>query len=147
MRAAKLPLLALPLALLTYCGSNQDLILGEVAAVTDSGSGGTALSGTGAELTLGGTSLGAASGVGGSVSEAGTTDGGTEGGSIGAGGASGDDCEVGEDVLPDSLLHRYSFDGTGANTYDSIGAQDGDLVGGAMLNGSGMLSLPGGYPP
>jgi hypothetical protein len=42
-----------------------------------------------------------------------------------------------------SLLHRYSFDGTGTVVKDSVGTADGTALAGAMLDGSGTLTLDG----
>ncbi|HVY26557.1 MAG TPA: LamG domain-containing protein [Polyangiaceae bacterium] len=44
--------------------------------------------------------------------------------------------------LETSLIHRYSFDGTGTQALDSKGAAHGQLVG-AQLDGSGSLLLSG----
>lgn len=44
----------------------------------------------------------------------------------------------------ETLVHRYSFDGSGRVALDSRGGADGDLVGdGALLDGSGALTLAG----
>jgi hypothetical protein len=40
-------------------------------------------------------------------------------------------------------VHRYDFEGTGTTVVDSVGAQDGVVMGGASLDGSGQLSLLG----
>ncbi len=53
-------------------------------------------------------------------------------------------CPVGETPPAGSLLHRYSFDGTGTLVEDSVGTEDGTVMGGAMLDGSGSLRLGGG---
>jgi hypothetical protein len=42
-----------------------------------------------------------------------------------------------------SLVHRYSFDGTGTIVRDSAGTADGSMLAGAMLDGSGLLTLDG----
>jgi len=50
--------------------------------------------------------------------------------------------------LKNSLIHRYSFDGTGTVVTDSIGTADGTVTGtGATLSGTGRLALAGGYIP
>src|SRR6478736_3533479 len=41
------------------------------------------------------------------------------------------------------LIHRYSFDGEGTRVSDSIGSQDGTLMGGATLSGTGHVTLDG----
>jgi hypothetical protein len=69
-------------------------------------------------------------------------DGGASGASAGAGGEAGDGCADEEPPL-DSLAHRYSFDGTGTVVVDSVAGEDGNVVGGALLDGSGVLSLAG----
>jgi hypothetical protein len=52
--------------------------------------------------------------------------------------------EMPEPVSPleTSLIHRYSFDGTGATVVDSIGAAHGEVIG-TELSGNGTLSLMG----
>jgi hypothetical protein len=52
-------------------------------------------------------------------------------------------CVANEVPPPGSLLHRYSFDGTGTIVHDSVGNADGNAIGGAMLSGDGSLSLDG----
>ncbi len=88
---------------------------------------------------------GAATGGAGGLVRAGA--GGEGGGEAGAGGAgeplcatSPADCEV----LLESLLHRYRFDGTGTTVTDSVGGADGVVRGGAALEGTGELVLDGG---
>ena len=70
--------------------------------------------------------------------------GGLTGGAGGTGGvlcaSSPSDCEV----LRDSLIHRYSFDGAGITVTDSVGAADGVVIGAAELSGQGELELAGG---
>ena len=41
------------------------------------------------------------------------------------------------------LIHRYSFDGEGSRVVDSVGAADGSLMGGAVLDGAGHVTLDG----
>jgi Concanavalin A-like lectin/glucanases superfamily len=138
MRAATLPILALPL-LFTYCGSKGDLIIGELSPVVVGG---------GSVIPSGGSS---APNAGGSTPDSGgsaTDDSNAGSKAAGQGGATDDaatgtPCIDGEQPPLDSLLHRYSFNGTGTNVVDSSGGADGSLVGGAMLDGSGVLTLPG----
>ena len=59
---------------------------------------------------------------------------------IGAGGDT--TCPV-EEVPVGSLIHRYSFDGTGTVAVDSVGSKNGTLEAGATLDGSGIVTLPG----
>ncbi len=136
MRATTLPILALPL-LLTYCGSKGDLIIGELAPVIVGGASVIPSAG-GSVATTGGSPTES----GGSATDSGA--GGNAAGQAGADGAtSGTPCTAGEEPPVDSLIHRYSFDGTGTTVADSVGVADGSLVGGAMLDGSGVLTLPG----
>jgi hypothetical protein len=139
MRAGLVHLVTLPL-LLTYCGSKQDLLIGEVAPITTDG-GSNVVPGAG----VGGETSGSGGAQGGSNAMAGAT---AEGGSAGAdsmAGASGtpEDCTEGEEPPVDALIHRWSFDGTGTTVVDSIGGADGTVQGGAMLDGSGVLALAG----
>lgn len=41
------------------------------------------------------------------------------------------------------LIHRYTFDGEGTLVVDSVGSADGSLMGGAMLDGAGHVTLDG----
>jgi len=51
-------------------------------------------------------------------------------------------------AVKDSLVNRYSFDGTGVTVTDTKGGADGTVLGtGALLDGSGALTLAGGYVP
>jgi len=52
-------------------------------------------------------------------------------------------CSVDEIPPAGSLAHRYSFDGTGSIVMDSVGTANGSVVAGAMLDGSGSLTLDG----
>jgi hypothetical protein len=142
MRLSVVHLVTLPV-LLSYCGSKQDLLIGEVApAVTaEAGSGTSPSSGMGGETSSAGATQGGVPGSAGSAVADGGDGGATEA-NAGAGGAT-DDCVGDEEPPLDSLLHRYSFDGTGTLALDSIGGQDGNVVGGALLDGSGVLSLAG----
>jgi hypothetical protein len=45
-------------------------------------------------------------------------------------------------IFDDSLIHRYSFDGSGTNVVDSIGFAHGTVIN-TMLGGSGQLALAG----
>jgi hypothetical protein len=124
----------LPL-LLSTCGDEQDLIIGEIRGAAEPGAGSSAGS-------AGSTSMsGSGSGVSG---EGGTTDGGQGGDAPGgSAGASTVACIAGQEPPAGSLIHRYTFDGTGAFADDSIGAADGAVIGGPMLNGSGTVALEG----
>jgi hypothetical protein len=143
MRAAALPTLALPL-LLTYCGAKQDLIIGEIAPITEAGTtSGISGGGAGAEPPVGGSvsaGTGAVGGTLGGTSEGGTTE------MAGTAGVAGEPatgaCVAGEEPPVDSLIHRYSFDGTGDVVVDSIGGADGTLEG-PTLDGSGIATLAG----
>ena len=144
MRATALPILALPL-LLTYCGAKQDLLIGEIALVTEAGTGSVPSGGTGEPATAGST----AAGVGGTgaISAGGSAEAGAAG-EVAVAGAAGqlpvDDCVPGEEPPLDSLLNRYSFDGGSTIVTDSIAGQNGTVLGGAVLDGTGKLSLAGG---
>ena len=146
MRAAVIPTLALPL-LLAHCGSKGDLIIGNLEPVATGGSSVVPQGGIGAV----GNSAGTETSGGGGGSAGSNTDGGvsgtagvsTQAGAPDNAGGDGSGC-VGDEQPPvDSLLHRYSFDGTGTAVLDSVGTANGSLVGGAMLDGSGVLTLPG----
>lgn len=51
-------------------------------------------------------------------------------------------------ALKNSLVHRYSFGGTGSAVTDSKGSADGKVMGtGATLSGDGSLTLTGGVAP
>lgn len=52
-------------------------------------------------------------------------------------------CPVDDIPPPASLVHRYSFDGTGTVVNDSAGSADGTILAGGMLDGSGSLTLDG----
>ena len=146
MRATAVTVLVLPL-LLTDCGAKQDLVIGEIAPIaSDAGTPAIgATSGTGAEPGLGGSLYAGTGAVGGSSS--GSSEGGTSEIPVTAG-AAGDDsngggCIKGDKPPLDSLIHRYSFDGTGTAVIDSIAGADGTLLGGATLDGTGILELEG----
>lgn len=144
MRARALPILGLPL-LLTYCGAKNDLLLGEVALVSESGKSGSAGSSTGAEPSSGGSLASGNGGAGGSTAAT-TGEGGLVDvvGAAGAGGEpSGETCINGERPPLGSLIHRYGFDGVDATVFDSINGANGEIKGGLVLDGSGMLTLDG----
>lgn len=154
MRAAAIPILGLPLVLLNHCGSKADLIIGEIPLVSTAGKTSvvpTAGAGSGAEAGTAGTAQGATGGTDVAGSGAGPSEGGTggAGGTAGEGGANdtpggaSGTCAGGEEPPIGSLLHRYSFDGSGTSVVDSVGGANGNLVGGATLDGSGVLTLPG----
>jgi Concanavalin A-like lectin/glucanases superfamily len=150
MRAAALPFLVLPLFFIN-CGSKADLIIGELQGVSTAGSASMLPSaGKGAEASAAGTAQGATGGTAVAGSGAAPSEGGAGGtGMAGEGGASdvpggaSGTCPVGEEPPLGSLVHRYSFDGTGTSVVDSVGTANGNLVGGATLDGSGVLTLPG----
>jgi Concanavalin A-like lectin/glucanases superfamily len=123
MRAV-LAVLALPVAL-CRCGSKQDLIIGELWPA--------GAANVGAAAGAGGASYGGASGTSGANSEAG--DGGT--------GVEPIVCPTVVQPSLANLVHRYSFDGTGTTAVDSVGDKDATLQKGAVLDGSGVLNLPG----
>src|SRR5689334_25229953 len=112
MRAAAIPTLALPL-LLSDCGAKQDLIIGEIAPITEAGAAGISGGGTGAEPPVGGSVSAGTGAVGGTLG--GSTEGGSTemAGTAGTAGEPGNgECIAGEEPPLDSLIHRYSFDGT-----------------------------------
>ncbi|HEY6080848.1 MAG TPA: LamG-like jellyroll fold domain-containing protein [Polyangiaceae bacterium] len=148
MRAAALPVLALPL-LLTYCGAKHELVIGEVTPPI---------------VAMGGTSVIPNAGVGGEPSSAGSSSGGLGGnagsggdtagsstveagappivGSTGGEGGSPAVCPTGEEPPLGSLLHRYGFDGDGTEVLDSIGDAHGDVIA-TSLDDTGLLTLAG----
>ena len=67
------------------------------------------------------------------------------GGSGGANAGSGGRADAGAPPAsnPLHLLHRYSFDGEGTRVVDSIGSAHGTLIGGAVLDGAGHVTLDG----
>lgn len=134
MRLASLPPLLLPL-LLVDCGSKQDLFIGEIFVQTAGGGASAATGGTGADATGGTFNV---AGNGGSTDVGGTSDaGGAE--TAGAPGMSTDDnCVDGDAPIAESLIHRYSFDGTGAVALDSVSGADGTIIG-ATLDGRGSV--------
>ncbi|WP_437663476.1 LamG domain-containing protein [Sorangium sp. So ce1182] len=67
------------------------------------------------------------------------------GGGVGSGGGGSGDGGTGAapcDELP-SAAHRYTFDGEGAVVADTVGDADGEVLGGASLDGGGGLALDG----
>jgi hypothetical protein len=113
------------------CGSAEDLSIGRVNddLPPDAGTGNPP-AGT--------------SGSGGSPADAGSGGSSALGGAAQAG-ASGapSDCSPGEVPSEASLIHRYRFDGDSTTVIDEVGGQDGVLVGGAALDGTGRLTLDG----
>ena len=73
-----------------------------------------------------------------SVGGNGASTGGGNGGSSGRG-----DAGASPVWSPLHLLHRYSFEGEGSRVVDSIGSADGTLMGGAILDGAGHVTLDG----
>jgi hypothetical protein len=104
------------------CGSDRDLVIGrnEIAPLTVQDASGVAFDGA-------------------------TSDAIDEGDDASAGDAAIEAAPCAPDDLPPagSLLHRYSFDGTGTTIKDSVGTADGTALAGAMLDGSGTLTLDG----
>ncbi len=145
MRVAFAPLFVLALA--AACGAKGDLIIGEIKLQSD-GTGGVSAAGTGVDPN-GGTAhrgVGAVAGAtAGTASESGQVgDTPVQAGAAGMDAAGANACPVEEEVPVGSLIHRYSFDGTGAGAVvDSVGGKHGTLEAGAMLDGSGVLTLPG----
>ena len=138
MRLACLPRLLLPLVLVA-CGSRHDLFIGEV--LTDSGGGAVGFGGAetnGGAPTLAGS--GGSANAGGASELGGSGTGGGVGVTAGAGGQPG--CTDLDQPPQGSLVHRYSFDGTGAVATDSISGDDGQLIG-TMLNGDGTVTMTG----
>jgi hypothetical protein len=108
-------------ALASGCGSDRDLVIGrnEIASLTVEDAANVALDGSTNDAQ-------------GEASEASTD------AMIEAAPCSPDDMPP-----AGSLLHRYSFDGTGTMVKDSVGTADGTAMAGAMLDGSGTLTLDG----
>lgn len=73
--------------------------------------------------------------------------GGGSGGGSGSGGGVGSGGNGGTGVAPcdelPSAAHRYTFDGEGAVVADTVGDADGEVLGGASLDGGGGLALDG----
>lgn len=134
MRAVLLPTLALPL-LLTCCGANGDLVIGELAPIAAGGTGPTPSAGSAGDASAGAAANGGSGGSG------------AEGGASGPGGVDGlggdTSCLEGEEPPVGSLVHRYDFGGTGTLLKDLVAGADGALREGAVLDGSGVLALAG----
>jgi hypothetical protein len=64
-----------------------------------------------------------------------------DGGAAGSGNSSGTGGTI---PLNTRVIHRYSFDGSGTEATDSIGAAHGTIQGGATLDGDGKVTLAGG---
>jgi hypothetical protein len=145
MRLSFVHLVALPV-LLSHCGSKQDLFIGEVAPAVTGAAGSATLpssAGMSGETSAAGSAQGGLAGGGSAATPVGGAGGEAGAPEAGAGGSAGGDCVGGEEPPLDSLLHRYSFDGTGTLVVDSIAGEDGNVLGGALLDGSGVLSLAG----
>lgn len=120
------------------CGSKDDLSIGSFPTLTAGGAMAIVPSG-------------GAGGVSGSAPMSAGTSGSAEGGEGGAPSLPGAAGAAGEapvctanDVAPaGSLLHRYSFSGTGLTATDSVGTQNGTIEPGATLDGNGLLVLDG----
>jgi hypothetical protein len=141
MRAALLSLFALPL-LATDCGSKQDLIIGELQLKGAAGTAGISGGGVGAETTGGVPTLAGTAGSAGALGGSADTGGSDMAGAAGMAGSPEEDCVVGSAPPPGSLIHRYSFDGTGATATDSISGADGNIIG-TTLDGSGVVTMDG----
>lgn len=145
MRAAALPVLALPL-LLTYCGASGDLVIGKIEPVAEGGASVIPTAGAGGSPTAAGSAqggAGAVAGSGGDVALGGDAGASGASGAAGAAGAPATVCVGDEEPPLDSLVNRYAFDGTGGEVVDSMGGLPGNLEGGAMLDGTGALTLAG----
>jgi hypothetical protein len=109
------------------CGSNSELLIGRNAPVAPEAGGG-------AEPADGASEAASDTGTGPDA----------ELDATGAGGAPDNAACATSDVAPaGSLLHRYSFDGTGSVAKDSVGGADGQVEPGAALNGTGLVALDG----
>jgi concanavalin A-like lectin/glucanase superfamily protein len=121
------------------CGSKSDLFIGRNAAATTQAGSDAAGGGTGGSSGTGG--------GGGAEPTAGAPDADASDTEPDAQPDASDDAPTtcaSNDIAPSgSLLHRYSFDGTGTVAKDSAGTADGDLKPGATLDGKGMLTLDG----
>lgn len=123
---------------------------GQDSGVGGQGSGGSGSGGseTGGQASVGGEtgSGGTASGGSGSGGAGGSTaSGGAGSGGDGAGGSGGssNDCAVSDELcaeLEAALTHRYSFDSVGVQIADSLGGPNGQVFG-TTLNGSGELTF------
>ena len=58
-------------------------------------------------------------------------------------GSAGDQGDAGDDVPAGQLVLRYDFEGTGTVVQDRAGSANGLVVGGAALDGTGVLALDG----
>ncbi len=123
------------------CGSGTDLIIGRDAVLVTPGGGGSGSetdSGGASGNDTGGMVDGSGADAGGSVANGGRAptsgSGGAAGADVGvagngASGAAGEPaCSAADVAPPGSLLHRYSFDGTGLVAADSVGAADGQIA-------------------
>ena len=147
MRAASLLPFAV-LLLLADCGSKQDLIIGELLLKGQAGAAAGASGGSaGTEPTAGTLPTSGASGSGGASGGTSEAGGAPDAGAAGAAGSAGspeENCVEGSEPPPGSLLHRYSFDGTGATAIDTISVADGNgNIIGTTLDGSGLVAMDG----
>lgn len=143
MRAAFLPVLAVTLVL-TDCGSKQDLIIGELRLKDQAGTAGMSGGSAGAEPTGGAAPTAGASGSAGTTGGTMDAAGSPEGGAAGMAGSPEENCVEGSEPPLGSLIHRYSFDGTGSMAVDTISPTDGNgTVIGTMLDGSGLVTMDG----
>jgi hypothetical protein len=123
----------------TGCGSTSNLVIGGsvATALPDGGNGGAGASGG---------SGGAGAGSGGAEPTDGALDSAADATSDAPSDAPEEappPCMIADVAPAGSLLHRYSFDGTGTVAKDSIGGADGEIKPGGALNGAGLLTLDG----
>lgn len=134
------------------CGANSDLVIGILLGGGGSGAASGAGSGGDPPIDMGGSGgaagSAAAAGSSGTAGIAGSAgfgaEGGvpgTDGGAAGAAGTGDPGCIDGEEPPIGSLVHRYDFSGTGTTLTDLVGIANGTLQAGALLDGSGLLTL------
>jgi hypothetical protein len=128
--------------LLVDCGAKQDLIIGELALSSDAGSAGVSSGSGGADATGGAVTTAGSGGSSDPTAGSNDTGGADTAGAAGMAGSSDEDCIAGDEPPLGSLLHRYSFDGSGATATDSVSAADGNIVG-TTLDGSGLVTMDG----
>ncbi len=107
------------------CGSSSDLVIGHDSAISPEAGG----SGGSAEPLDGAPEAASDTGIDAELDADGAPDAAA--------------CADGDVAPPGSLVHRYSFDGTGAIATDSVGAADGQIEPGGALDGNGTLVLDG----
>jgi hypothetical protein len=133
---------------------STDLPLATGGVVPDAGTGGSGGSaGKTGSAGSAGLDAGAGNSGAGKTSSAGRTAGSSGTAGQGGGGAGGRDAAVPDAAPPDApcalcaigatLVHRYSFSGTGTTVTDSVGTANGSVKN-AQLSGSGTVVLAGG---